>query len=99
MACLFINLSPRPTVLRKCRNFTEKVYSMTSTLNQLNRCFLLLTAALFCLLVFGPSAKAEGPADEKNPFAGDAAAIAFGKTIYEATCTGYCHTTAAANRV
>ena len=72
---------------------------MTSTLNQLNRCFLLLTAVLFCLLVFGPSAKAEGPADEKNPFAGDAAAIAFGKTIYEATCTGYCHTTATANRV
>jgi mono/diheme cytochrome c family protein len=38
------------------------------------------------------------PADQKNPFTGNAEAIAFGKTIYEATCTGYCHTTATSNR-
>jgi len=61
--------------------------------------FLLPTVTLFCLLALSPSVQAEGPADEKNPFAGDAAAIAFGKTIYEATCTGYCHTTASAKRV
>ena len=72
---------------------------MTPTFIQLDRRLILLIATLFCLLVLSSSAKAETPADEKNPFTGDAAAIAFGKTIYEATCTGYCHTTAAAHRV
>jgi mono/diheme cytochrome c family protein len=61
--------------------------------------YLILVAMFFCLLISSLSARAESPAEQKNPFAGDAAAIAFGKTIYEATCTGYCHTTAAANRV
>ena len=60
---------------------------------------ILLTAALLCVLICSPSAKAESAADQKNPFTGDAAAIAFGKTLYEATCTGYCHTTATAKRV
>lgn len=67
-------------------------------LGQLGR-YHILIATLFYLLVLSLSARAESPADQKNPFANDAAAIAFGKTIYEATCTGYCHTTAAANRV
>jgi mono/diheme cytochrome c family protein len=72
---------------------------MTMTLVRLDRCLILLLFTFFCVLAFRISARAESPADQKNPFTGDAEAIAFGKIIYEATCTGYCHTTAAANRV
>jgi len=73
---------------------------MTSPLlKHLKHSLLLLIAIFFCLLAFDPSARAEGSTDEKNPFANDTAAIAFGKTLYEATCTGYCHTTATAHRV
>ena len=65
---------------------------------RLERCLALLLSALFCVLTLSLTARAESPADQKNPFTGDAAAIAFGKMIYEATCTGYCHTTATASR-
>lgn len=71
---------------------------MTLMCVRLNRYFIL-AAMLACLSGLSRSARAESPADLKNPFSNDAAAIAFGKTIYEATCTGYCHTTAAAKRV
>ena len=71
---------------------------MTPMLVRLDHCFIFI-AMLSCLLIFGLSVRAESPADQKNPFADDTEAIAFGKIIYEATCTGYCHTTAAANRV
>lgn len=62
---------------------------------------LFLSCMVACSLVAMLSAQARGqsPADGKNPFTGNAEAIAFGKTIFEATCTGYCHTTATANRV
>lgn len=59
---------------------------------------LLFFIPLLFPLVFSAHAQAQSPATEKNPFAGNAEAIAFGKTIYEATCTGYCHTTATSNR-
>jgi mono/diheme cytochrome c family protein len=65
----------------------------------LDRRLLFLIATLLCVLVCGSFVKAESVADQKNPFTGDAAAVAFGKTLYEATCTGYCHTTATAKRV
>lgn len=63
------------------------------------RSLILLLFAFCGVLALSLSVRAESPADQKNPFAGDAEAIAFGKTIYEATCTGYCHTTATASRV
>jgi len=72
---------------------------MMTTLVRLDRCLTLFLFTFLCILVLSCTASAESPADQKNPFTGDAAAIAFGKTIYEATCTGYCHTTAAASRV
>lgn len=71
---------------------------MTMTLVRLDRRLILFFFAFFCVLVFRVSARAQAPADQKNPFTGDAEAIAFGKIIYEATCTGYCHTTATAQR-
>jgi cytochrome c oxidase cbb3-type subunit 3 len=63
---------------------------------------LVCVFATGLLLVLGSSSftRAQTPADPslKNPFAGNAEAIAFGKQIYEATCTGYCHTTETSNR-
>lgn len=59
----------------------------------------LLFIALSFFAIFTSTVKAEGPADQKNPFADNAEAIAFGKLIFEATCTGYCHTTVNTNRV
>lgn len=54
-------------------------------------CFVALVDAL---------AGAETPVDNslKNPFAGNAEAIAFGKTTFEAICAGYCHATEGARR-
>ena len=42
----------------------------------------------------------KGLADEavKNPFAGDAAAIAEGDMLFQAVCSGYCHVRAEADR-
>src|SRR5581483_3960108 len=61
---------------------------------------LLLSFTLTCApaVILNSQAEGEPPADGKNPFAGNMEAIAFGKTLYEATCTGYCHTTATATR-
>jgi mono/diheme cytochrome c family protein len=53
---------------------------------------------LFLITSGIPRSNAEGPADQKNPFAGDAAAIATGKSLFEAACTGYCHTTVNSTR-
>jgi mono/diheme cytochrome c family protein len=71
---------------------------MTMTPFRGGRLFFFLGVTLCLSLTVSVQTKAEDPADQKNPFAGNAEAIAFGKTIYEATCTGYCHTTAASNR-
>lgn len=59
----------------------------------------ILLLAISFVSILATQARTEGPADQKNPFAGNAEAIAFGKSIFEATCTGYCHTTVNANRV
>lgn len=37
-------------------------------------------------------------AQDKNPFAGDAAAIEEGEALFQAVCTGYCHVTSSASR-
>jgi mono/diheme cytochrome c family protein len=62
-------------------------------------CTRVFFIALSFLATLALQANAEGPADQKNPFADNAEAIAFGKSIFEATCTGYCHTTVNSNRV
>ncbi len=71
---------------------------MTLSIAHLVHRLPLLLALFLFLLAFSAPVKAQSPAEQKNPFAGNAEAIAFGKTIYEATCTGYCHTTATSNR-
>jgi mono/diheme cytochrome c family protein len=56
---------------------------------------------VFCLVSFiGASVKADSPVDKslKNKFTGNAEAIATGKLIFEATCTGYCHSAAGSSR-
>ncbi len=66
---------------------------------RLGRTILLLSAAFFFATFIDSYALAETPADQKNPFAGDTAAIETGKAIFEAACTGYCHTTVTSTRV
>ena len=68
------------------------------------RCKRLLFAfsMIFGLVSLGGApARAGSPVDHslKNPFAGNTEAIATGKAIYEATCTGYCHSAAGSRRV
>jgi mono/diheme cytochrome c family protein len=72
---------------------------MTIFIRRLGRTILLFSAAFFFAIFVNSYTTAETPADQKNPFAGDAAAIAAGKAIFEAACTGYCHTTATSTRV
>ncbi|MBI3796825.1 MAG: c-type cytochrome [Deltaproteobacteria bacterium] len=63
--------------------------------------FLFTFSVTLCFIVLLDfSASAETPVDTsvKNPFAGNAEAIATGKMLFEAACTGYCHATATANR-
>jgi mono/diheme cytochrome c family protein len=67
---------------------------------QWKQIFFILST-VFCFLVF-PSisvwTEAQADNSQKNPFAGNAEAIALGKTLYEATCTGYCHSSAGSKR-
>jgi mono/diheme cytochrome c family protein len=60
----------------------------------------VLGATLCSAVLAGISTWAEAQADNspKNPFTGNAEAVAVGKAIYEATCTGYCHATAGSRR-
>jgi len=66
----------------------------------MQRGHILFTFSVALCLIALSSASAETPADTslQNPFAGNAEAIATGKTIFEATCTGYCHATAGSTR-
>jgi mono/diheme cytochrome c family protein len=58
--------------------------------------FILNVVFLF-LTVVGGSTKARAQ-NTKNPFAGNAEAIATGKATFEAVCAGYCHSTESSNR-
>src|SRR5215510_1606482 len=63
--------------------------------------FLFTLSVTLCLVALVDfSTGAETPVDTslKNPFAGNAEAIATGKVLFDAACTGYCHATAAASR-
>ncbi len=65
------------------------------------RTFSTVTATLGCFVLVSLPVWADTPVDisRKNPFAGNAEAIATGKAIFEATCTGYCHAAASSARV
>ncbi len=60
----------------------------------------IVTGLSFFLLglffVSGPVGDAV--AQDKNPFAGDAAAIEEGEALFQAVCTGYCHVTSGIQR-
>ncbi len=72
---------------------------MMTLFNRSFRRFVLLCSVAFSFVMIMHSyGRAETPADQKNPFAGDAAAIATGKSLFEAACTGYCHTTVNSTR-
>jgi mono/diheme cytochrome c family protein len=60
--------------------------------------FFLFSSVLSFVMLLSSLTAAETPADQKNPFSGDAPAIAAGKAIFEAACTGYCHTTVNSTR-
>lgn len=67
---------------------------------QRGRILFTLSVTLCFVALVKSSASAETPADTSltNPFAGNAEAIATGKTIFEAMCTGYCHAAATSAR-
>jgi mono/diheme cytochrome c family protein len=67
---------------------------------QRGRILFTLSVTLCFIALVEFSASAETPVDTslKNPFAGNAEAIATGKTLFEAACTGYCHATAGSAR-
>ena len=67
---------------------------------QCRRVLFTLSVTLCFIALVESSAKAETPVDSsvKNPFAGNAEAIAAGKAMFEATCAGYCHATESAKR-
>lgn len=60
---------------------------------QRGRILFTLSVTLCLIALVESSARAETPVDNspKNPFAGNAEAIATGKALFEATCAGYCH--------
>ena len=65
------------------------------------RRILFTLCVTFCLITLSALAtRAETPVDNslKNPFTSNAEAIETGKTLFEATCTGYCHATAGSRR-
>ncbi len=57
----------------------------------------LIGATLLLLFTVSHSAQAQTP-PTKNPFAGDAKAIAEGKGMFEGVCAGYCHATETTSR-
>ena len=62
----------------------------------MQRLFFLFGATMFVLFTGSHPILAQTPA--KNPFAGDAKAIAEGKGIFEGVCAGYCHATETTTR-
>lgn len=67
---------------------------------QRGRILFTLSVTLCFIALVESSARAETPVDNslKNPFAGNAEAIATGKALFEATCAGYCHATEGSKR-
>ena len=63
----------------------------------MQRTLLLVGATLFALLTLSTPIDAQTP-PTKNPFAGDAKAIAEGKGMFEGVCAGYCHATETTSR-
>jgi mono/diheme cytochrome c family protein len=63
----------------------------------MQRTVFLVGAALFAFLTLSAPATAQTP-PTKNPFAGDAKAIAEGKGVFEGVCAGYCHATETTSR-
>jgi len=59
---------------------------------------LLVLSMFFLCLVFAGSVTRAEVQNDKNPFAGNAEAIATGKATFEAVCAGYCHSTENSNR-
>jgi mono/diheme cytochrome c family protein len=62
--------------------------------------FFTISVSLWMLALTVVLAYAQAPIDNslKNPFTGNAEAITMGKTIFEATCAGYCHSTESSRR-
>ena len=69
-------------------------------MRQRGRTLFIVTVTLCFLVLVESSARTETPVDNslKNPFASSAEAIATGKVLFEATCTGYCHAAAGSAR-
>ena len=67
---------------------------------QRGRLFFILAVAVYLVTLSWAPARAQAPSDSslKNPFTGNAEAIATGKALFEATCAGYCHATESAKR-
>jgi mono/diheme cytochrome c family protein len=67
---------------------------------QQGRILFIISVTLCFIALVESSARADTPVDTslQNPFAGNAEAVATGKVIFEATCTGYCHATAGSTR-
>jgi cytochrome c oxidase cbb3-type subunit 3 len=63
----------------------------------MQRTLLLIGATLFTLFTLSAPVDAQTP-PTKNPFAGDAKAIAEGKGMFEGVCAGYCHATETVSR-
>jgi len=63
----------------------------------MRRLLLLVGVTLFTLCTGSTLVYAQTP-PTKNPFAGDAKAIAEGKGVFEGVCAGYCHATESVTR-
>jgi mono/diheme cytochrome c family protein len=63
----------------------------------MQRTLLLVGAILIALFTLSAPANAQTP-PAKNPFAGDAKAVAEGKGVFEGVCAGYCHATEKTSR-
>lgn len=60
---------------------------------------LSIWSCVFCLGFFLVSVPVgQATAQDKNPFAGDPAAIEEGEALFQAVCTGYCHVTSGSSR-
>jgi cytochrome c oxidase cbb3-type subunit III len=63
----------------------------------MQRFFFLIGIPLLASFTLSVAVHAQTP-PAKNPFAGDAKAIAEGKGIFEGVCAGYCHATETTTR-